>query len=45
MGLDHNIVRSKEEAMMVCATQFMGALQEMSLAVHRIIETACSYDY
>ena len=45
MGLHHNIVRSKEEAMMVCATQFMGALQEMSLAVHRIIETACSYDY
>ncbi len=38
MGLEHDIVRGKEEAMMVAATQFMGTLQEMSLAVHHIIE-------
>ncbi len=40
LGLEHDIVRGKEEAIMLAATQFMGALQEMSLAVHHTIEPA-----
>ena len=37
------IVRGKEEAMMAAATHFMGALQQMSVAVHRHLEAAGAF--
>ncbi|KAH9401499.1 hypothetical protein TYRP_016891 [Tyrophagus putrescentiae] len=37
------IVRGKEEAMMAAATQFMAALQAMSVAVHRHLEAAGAF--
>ncbi len=37
------VVRGKEEAMIVAATKFMAALQQMSVAVHRHLETAGAF--